>query len=360
VQNGGEFIYQLWKEARSSERSLNLILNSMANRYVFDCIKYAQDKYNNPDIKADVCISTGNPFSFIGSNVVDLKKISLHDPVVIGSWSDPVFTVPIFIEHEPNIFPNILNIIPTILTPGIYSEKYVRNYSNSVILEDVRHLGSYGYFNHPSSVNEIIKQIGYTPLPDPLMEDYSRRRQLEVFSRIRFDNNWFNVNNPVPKVEFPKPFEIYDPPKTYGQAKIPATRTWEYIPQNGFWPGKYDFRSIAPADYYLHQGQYQAPTYKFEPPKTYNQYDPNNALHAPADYYLHQGQYQVPTPVKIYESVPIWQKYVSPQYNYYNSYQQQYRQIYSPPTYRYQAPTYKYEAPTYRYQTPPTYRQPGK
>jgi hypothetical protein len=85
--------------------------------------------------------------------------------------------------------------------------------------------------------------------------------------------------------------------------------TWKYFPTRGNWPGQYNFESVAPPNYYLHQGQYQAPKMVkiYEPPKVYEsptwEYKPqrgswpgqyNFKSVAPPDYYLHQGQYQAP------------------------------------------------------------------
>ncbi|MEI6832273.1 MAG: TIGR00730 family Rossman fold protein [Candidatus Omnitrophota bacterium] len=92
---------------------------------------------------------------------------------------------------------------------------------------------------------------------------------------------------------------------------------WKYFPTHGSWPGKYDFKSIAPPDYWK-QEQFNQP--KFNQPK----------IEAPK-------QYQSPA----YNPSPAYKPYIPPAYKPAPAYKP-----YTPPAYN--------PPPVYRPYTPPT------
>ena len=88
--------------------------------------------------------------------------------------------------------------------------------------------------------------------------------------------------------------------------------SWKYFPSVGSWPGKYDFKSIAPPDYWKQQ-QFNQPEFnqpKMEAPK---QYQPPAYNSSPA-YRPYTPAYKPYTP-PAYKPAPVYKPYTPPAYN---------------------------------------------
>ncbi|MCG2714582.1 MAG: HEAT repeat domain-containing protein [Candidatus Omnitrophica bacterium] len=88
--------------------------------------------------------------------------------------------------------------------------------------------------------------------------------------------------------------------------------SWKYFPSVGSWPGKYDFKSIAPPDYWK-QEQFNQPKFnqpKIEAPKQYQSpaYNPSPA------YKPYTPAYKPYTP-PAYKPAPAYKPYTPPAYN---------------------------------------------
>ena len=94
-KNMADFVYNVWKEAKDSDRNFYVIGNSYANRMVPAAFEYAQTLHKNPRIKADKFIGTGRlEIAIMDTNY--LRKASIQEPVTIGSWGVQVLYVTLY------------------------------------------------------------------------------------------------------------------------------------------------------------------------------------------------------------------------------------------------------------------------
>jgi HEAT repeat protein len=218
VEKMGEELRMARLDANSSNRQLIVIGNSYANRLIPLAFEWAQNKYSDPTIKADLYIGTGDPGWWVNATTEHLRKASVKEPIIMGSLSDGWFRYPYMFGRDVN--------------------------ANYLIFYDVNHAGPMGYFDHPDSVATIIDSMGYTLPPlSRINYYYEQINNLEV--SLKIDNmlpatSFLGVDSiKVPFVTVPKidiqPIQQYSP---IFNSMSDGLRRYQYVP-------------IAPQDYYL-------------------------------------------------------------------------------------------------------------
>ncbi|MCX5705732.1 MAG: hypothetical protein NTZ92_06730 [Candidatus Omnitrophica bacterium] len=215
VERMGEDIRKARIDANLSHRQLFVVGNSYANRLVPLACEWAQNKYLDPTIKADLYIGTGDPGFAIGATTEHLRKASIREPVIIGSSSDLIF----------------------FKIPYSIAKDLTAHYE---IFSGVRHAGKMGYFDNPASVKAIMNNMGLTPPPLLKIGYFSEQinnlytpNKVDILMPSRQDFHNVNQSKPtftrqelfrVPSVELPgiqyKPLgtQLY-------KAEVP--RVWE-------------------------------------------------------------------------------------------------------------------------------------
>lgn len=168
-----------------------------------------------------------------------------------------------------------------------------------------------------SGGNRVNERITESDL-DPNIKQAIREQRIRILSlgspsKVNFstvDNNWKNIVSPADWISMISAISV--PGKHNVEFRNISHRNvfneqqvisyigynmfgWKYTPYSGSWPGKYDFTSLAPPDYYR-----QASDINIAPPIGHMQ-----QFRAPADYYLHQGQ--VPFQAAPRFEQPKWQ-----------------------------------------------------
>jgi hypothetical protein len=111
--------------------------------------------------------------------------------------------------------------------------------------------------------------------------------------------------------------------------------SWKYFPRSGYWPGQYDFKSVAPPGYYKQQ-QLQTPNKMIDIPKMSidnnwrQQQFQQPKIESPKTYY--------PPPQELFKTQDPMQQYQQRYDQRINEYKQNYQQYQTPNNFQYQQP----------------------